>query len=139
MRRSTVIELRVRYAETDQMGVVYHANYLVWCDMGRTEHIRALGGSYRDLEQTGVRLAVTEASLRYHAPARYDDRVRVRTTVADVGSRSVTFSYELQHVDTGTRLATATTTLVSLDERGVVTRLPSSLRAALAEHDTRER
>src|SRR5438128_4382864 len=66
------IEIRVRYAETDQMGVVYHANYLVWCEMGRTDFIRDLGLSYAAMERSGVSLAVSELSARYHAPARYD-------------------------------------------------------------------
>jgi acyl-CoA thioester hydrolase len=87
---SGVIELRVRYSETDQMQVVYHANYLVWCEIGRTEFIREVWGSYADVEKSGVALAVVDASLRYHAPARYDDLVRVTTTVRDVRSRTVT-------------------------------------------------
>ena len=85
-----VTELRVRYGETDQMGVVYHANYLVWCEVGRTDFIRTSGMSYRQMEEAGVALAVADASLRFHAPARYDDVVRVETTLTDVRSRSVT-------------------------------------------------
>jgi len=74
----------VRYAETDQMGVVYHTNYLVWCEVGRTGLIRARGMSYAEMERTGVGLAVSELSARFHAAARYDDMIRVRTTVAEV-------------------------------------------------------
>ena len=86
------LELRVRYAESDQMGVVYHTNYLVWCEIGRTELIRALTGvSYAKLEEEdGVGLAVAELSIRYHGAARYDNMVRVRTTLTEARSRSVT-------------------------------------------------
>jgi len=131
--RPSVIEFRVRYAETDQMGIVYHPHYLVWCEIGRTEHIRTLGPSYRDIEHAGTSLAVVEASVRYRAPARYDDRIRVETTIADVGSRSVTFDYVITNADSGERLATARTALISLDRRtGRVITLPADLRAAMA-------
>src|ERR1700680_2802362 len=103
--------VRVRYAETDQMGVVYHANYLVWCEIGRTDFIRALGAPYSAIEREGVGLAVAEARLRCHAPARYDDVVRVATELAAVKSRSITFEYLITNADSGARLVTATTTL----------------------------
>ena len=93
------IEIRVRYAETDQMGVVYHANYLVWCEMGRTDFIRDLGLSYAAMERSGVSLAVSELSARYHAPARYDDLIRVRTTLVDVRSRMIVFDYRITNAD----------------------------------------
>jgi acyl-CoA thioester hydrolase len=124
-------ELRVRYAETDQMGVVYHANYLVWCEIGRTDYIRALGRPYTELEQDGVALAVSEASMRCHAPARYDDRVCIETTLVDVKSRTVTFTYRIAHAETGARLVTAATTLVSLDPQGRVVAMPADVRAFL--------
>ncbi len=127
------IELRVRYSETDQMGIVYHVHYLVWCEIGRTEHIRTLGRSYRDIERGGNGLAVVEASIRYHAPARYDDHIRVETVIANVGSRTVIFDYVITNADSGERLATARTTLISLHRAtGRVTMLPAELRAALA-------
>jgi acyl-CoA thioester hydrolase len=125
-------EFRVRYAETDQMGVAYHANYLVWCEVGRTDLIRELHASYRDIEQAGVALAVSEATVRYHAPARYEDVIVVETSVRAVASRTVTFAYRIARADTGERLATATTTLVSIDRTGKVTTLPRPLREALA-------
>lgn len=126
------LELRVRYAESDQMGVVYHANYLVWCEMGRTELIRQLSGvSYADLERAGVALAVSEASIRYHGSARYDDLVRVRTTLAEARSRSVTFDYLITHADTGARLASARTVLVSIDANGKPKVMPDDLRRKL--------
>jgi len=79
-------ELRVRYAETDRMGIVYYANYLVWCEVGRVEFMRSLGGSYAELEAQGYGLAVAEATVRYLAPAKFDDPVRVETTLASVRS-----------------------------------------------------
>jgi acyl-CoA thioester hydrolase len=127
------LELRVRYAESDQMGVVYHANYLVWCEMGRTELIRQMTGtSYADLERAGVALAVSEANIRYHGSARYDDLVRVRTTLAEARSRSVTFDYLITNASTGARLASARTVLVSLDGSGRPAVMPDDLRRKLA-------
>ncbi|MGI8496878.1 MAG: acyl-CoA thioesterase [Gemmatimonadaceae bacterium] len=127
-----IVELRVRYGETDKMGVAYHPNYLVWCELGRTEHIRSLGSSYRDIERSGILLTVAEASVRYRAPARYDDRIRVETLLTDVGSRSLTFDYVLLNADSGERLATARTLLVSTDAGGRVRVMPAELRATLA-------
>ena len=128
------LEVRVRYAETDQMGVVYHTNYLVWCEIGRTELIRALtGASYAKLEEAGVGLAVSELSIRYHGAAKYDNLIRVRTTLTEARSRSVTFEYLITNAETGDRLATARTVLVSLDPRGRPVVLPDDLRRRLAE------
>ena len=129
------IELRVRYAETDQMGVVYHANYLAWCEVGRTELIRQRGRSYAEIERLGVGLAVSDAALRFHAPARYDDLIRVTTTLADVRSRSLRFDYAITHAEHGTRLVTASTTLIGLDRNGRIARLPNALRATLGLPD----
>lgn len=122
------IELRVRYAETDQMGVVYHANYLIWCEMGRTDFIRQLGVSYADLERGGVSLAVSELSARFHAAARYDDLIRVQTTLADVRSRMIGFEYVVSNATTKQRLVSAKTTLVSLDRSGRPIALPPKFR-----------
>lgn len=124
------IELRVRYAETDQMGVVYHTNYLVWCEMGRTEFMRALGTSYAGIEQRGILLAVSDVSLRLHASARYDDIVHVETKLTDVRSRQVAFEYTLTR-GAGERLATARTALVSIAPGGRPTALPPDLREQL--------
>jgi len=114
------------------MGVVYHAEYLVWCEMGRTEFIRSRGMSYAEMERLGVPLAVAEATIRYHAPARYDDRIRVSTTLGRVGSRGMTFDYVIVQADTGQRLVTASTTLVALDPDGRATTLPVEIRALLS-------
>lgn len=116
---------RIRYAETDQMGVAYHANYLIWCEVGRTDLIRELGTSYADLERRGTFLAVAEANVRYRAAARYDDLIRVDTAVEYVRSRSISFVYEIHRVEPGpARLATARTALVSIDADGKPTKLP---------------
>jgi acyl-CoA thioester hydrolase len=125
------VEFRVRYAETDQMGVVYHSEYLVWCEVGRTEYIRSLGLPYSEMEKRGALLAVADASLRFHAPARYDDLVRVETTLTHVKSRAVTFEYLVRHVESGTRLVTARTMLVSLDRAGRPAPIPADVRALL--------
>lgn len=98
--------LRVRYAETDQMGVVYYANYLIWMEVGRVEFCRTQGIRYRDMEEgDGILLVVAEANCRYLAPARYDDEVRIRTTLAAANPRMIRFDYELFDQTTGTRLA----------------------------------
>jgi len=123
--------LRVRYAETDRMGVVYHANYLIWCEVGRVEFMRALGRDYAALEEQGTGLAVTEARVRYLAPARFDDSIRVITTLAGVRSRAVSFAYEIFNAATGERLATAHTDLVSIDSAGRLMALPVEFRAVL--------
>lgn len=138
---SCTVEFRVRYAETDQMGVVYHANYLPWCEIGRTELIRRLWGtSYADLERAGTLLAVADAELRYHRPARYDDLVRVRAGLEWARSRGVRFVYHVSRVEddgTETRLVTAATTLIAIGRDGATRTLPPELvrafRDALAQ------
>jgi len=118
------ITLRVNYSETDQMGVVYHANYLIWFDRARTELMRETGLTYKELEQQGVYLAVSEVSIRYRAAARYDDLVQVRCWVRELASRRVTFGYAVERAGTGELLATGVTSLVSLTHQHTVTRIP---------------
>ena len=131
MSRVHTSELRVRYAETDQMGVVYHANYLAWCEVGRTEWIRAAGMSYRDMEAQGVGLAVSDLQMRFHASATYDDVVRVETRCTELRSRTVTFEYLVSNAETGVRLVSATTRLVALDRQGRTIAMPAPVRALL--------
>lgn len=128
---TSISRLRVRYAETDQMGVVYHANYLVWCDIGRTDLIRALGASYADLERDGLLLAVADASVRYHASARYDDVIEIVTSLERVQSRMLEFHYEIRRVEPTpvTRLATASTRLVALGRDGAPRTIPPDVLA----------
>jgi len=125
------VELRVRYAETDRMQVVYHANYLVWCEIGRVEFIRALGTPYAELERQNVALAVVEASIRFHAPARYDDVVRVTTTLTEVRSRTITFTYVITNAESGEKLVSAWTKLASVTSDSRLAALPENLRTVL--------
>lgn len=132
----SVSEVRVRYAETDQMGVAYHANYLVWCEVGRTDFIRSLGMTYAEMERRGVRLAVSEAQLRFHASAKYDDVVRIITRLTVVRSRMVTFEYQIARAAqpgeaADQSLVSASTTLISVTADGRPTSLPPDLRQLL--------
>jgi len=125
------VRLRVNYSEVDQMGVVYHARYLIWLDVARTEHLRGTGLSYGDLERQGLRLAVGEARIRYRQPARYDDPIRVRCWVRERASRRVTFGYAVDHADDGRLLATAETAMLVLDEGFNWARLPPAVAESL--------
>ena len=129
--KTSEIEFRVRYAETDQMKVVHHRNYLVWCELGRTDLIRKLGASYAEIEKEGILLAVVEANLRYHAPARYDNLVRVRTALTRARSRSVTFDYTIENAETGEKLVTASTMLASINGEGKLVSMPEHMRRTL--------
>lgn len=124
-------EVRVNYSDTDQMGVVYHARYLVWLDIARTEHLRQAGMSYRELEMMGFRLVVTDLAIRYRQPARYDDLVRVRCWVRALASRRVTFGYAVEHTVSAQLLATATTAMIVLSGAMTPTRLPDAIRDVL--------
>ena len=126
-----VIEHRVNYSETDQMTFAYHANYLVWFDMARTEYLRRTGFTYRDMEARGTYLAVTEARVRYRQPARYDDLLRIRCWAREVASRRVIFGYAVERAATGDLLATGETALVALDRAHGLSRIPENVRALL--------
>ena len=126
-----VIEHRVNYSETDQMTFAYHANYLIWFDMARTEYLRRMGFTYRDMEERGTYLAVTEARVRYRQPARYDDLLRIRCWAREVASRRVIFGYAVERAATGDLLATGETALVALDRAHGLSRIPESVRALL--------
>jgi acyl-CoA thioester hydrolase len=129
MTAPTVTEtlVRVNYSETDQMGVAYHARYLVWLDVARTEHLRRRGASYRELEAAGLRLVVSEVSVRYRQPARFDDLLRIRCWVRRLESRRVEFGYAVDHADDGRLLATATVALLALDTAMALRRLPAEV------------
>lgn len=113
------------------MQVVYHANYLVWCEVGRTDFLRQHGMSYAEMEKGGIGLTVSDYRVRLHASARYDDRVRVESTLVDVRSRQVVFEYLLTNVETGERLASGTTSLVSIGPNGRPIAMPAAIRARL--------
>jgi len=129
--RITTNRHRVNYSETDQQRVVYHARYLVWLDIARTEHLRLTGISYRDIEASGYQLMVSDLSIRYRRPAQYDDPIRVRTWVRAVESRRVTFGYVVEHDATDVLLATATTDLFILDGAQRLSRFPRDVFARL--------
>lgn len=131
MPYESITELRVRYAETDQMGVVYYANYLIWCEVGRTDFIRAVGKSYADLERDGISLAVSDVALRYHGSARYDDLVRVTTRLTQLRSRAMTFSYRIVLAENEQLLVSGTTGLVSLSTSGKPMAMPPYMRSVL--------
>lgn len=125
------VKIRVRYAETDQMGVVYHANYFVWFEVGRVEFLRQLGFSYREMEQNdGCCIAVVDARCRYKAPARYDDEVLVRTHLRNVRESLVHFGYELVRVSDGTLLAEGETTHIVVDLQMKVRAIPEKFMKA---------
>lgn len=130
-RFSSESKLRVRYAETDAMGVVYHANYLIWFEVGRGDFFRALGQDYGEWEKRGCLLPVTEACARFHASARYGDLITVRTSLKQVRSRSITLGYEVANTATGERLATGWTQHLCMDLEGKVRRLPDELLQSL--------
>jgi len=123
--------LRVRYAETDQMGIVYHANYLIWMEIGRVEYCRAQGVVYRDMERDdGILLAVVEATCRYVSPALYDQEVTIRTWIAEAGARMLRFGYEMAEAETNRRLATGETRHVFCNREKKPMKLPEKYRAA---------
>ena len=117
--------LRVRYAETDKMGIVYYANYLIWFEIGRTEFCRARGFSYRDMEENeDAFLVVAESYCRYKAPAYYDDELIVRTHITELRRRSLRFGYEVVRATDGTVIAEGETGHVVTDANGRVRTLP---------------
>ena len=128
------VRLRVRYAETDQMGVVYHANHFIWFEVGRVELLRQLGFSYRDMEQNdGCFIAVVDARCRYKAPARYDDEIMVRTHLKNVRDSLVHFGYELVRVGDGMLLAEGETTHIVTDAEMKVRTIPEKYRKTFLE------
>jgi acyl-CoA thioester hydrolase len=124
--------LRVRYAETDQAGVVYHANFLVWFEVGRVELCREHGFNYRDMErEADAWLPVTEARVRYRRPAHYDDELIVRSRVAELRSRAITFAYQIIRVADGALLAEGETSHVVLNTQGRPRAFPPAYAAKL--------
>ncbi|MEO8026096.1 MAG: thioesterase family protein [Bryobacteraceae bacterium] len=120
--------LRVRFAETDQMGVVYHANYLIWMEVGRVEYCRAAGVRYRDMEAEGVLLTVVEVRCRYASSAKYDDEVIVKTWIETVNPRMIVFGYEMREADANQVLATGETKHFFCGKDGRPRKLPEQYR-----------
>jgi acyl-CoA thioester hydrolase len=123
--------VRVRYAETDKMGVVYYANYFVWFEVARTDLLRTLGWSYREMEQAGVSLPVIEAHCEYLRPARYDDELEIRTTGRLLSPVRMEFSYEVRLTESIVA-ATGRTAHASVDPNGRPCRLPERIREVFA-------
>ena len=132
--RTCEVRLRVRYAETDQMGVVYHANHFIWFEVGRVELLRQLGFSYREMEENdGCYIAVVDARCRYKAPAHYDDEVIVRTHLKNVRESLVHFGYELVRVGDGVLLAEGETTHIVTDAQMKTRAIPDKYASAFRD------
>jgi acyl-CoA thioester hydrolase len=126
--RRSISRVRVRYAETDRMGVVYYANYFVWFEVGRTDLLRDGGWSYREMEVDGFSLPVIDAQCSYLASAKYDDDIEVRTVGTMVSPVRVKFAYEVVRAADGAVLATGSTVHATLDRNGRPCRLPDRVR-----------
>jgi acyl-CoA thioester hydrolase len=129
---SSVSTLRVRYAETDKMGVVYYANYLVWFEVARAELLRSLGWTYREMEHAGVSLPVIEAHCEYHRPARYDDEIEVRTEGRMLSPVRMEFRYEVYRCDDQAHTASGRTVHAAVNLDGRPCRLPARVREVFA-------
>ena len=133
MAHSCETRLRVRYAETDKMGVVYYANYLVWMEVGRTDYCKSIGFNYRDMENDDANMAVADVSCRYIAPARYDDEILIRTSLEKLNRRLVTFAYWISNASTGQHLAQGKTVHITVSKDGKTCSIPARYYALLAK------
>jgi acyl-CoA thioester hydrolase len=123
--------LRVRYAETDQMGVVYHSNYIIWMEVGRVELLRQLGFTYREMEREDhCHIAVVDVKCRFKSPAKYDDEILIRTRLLNVRESVIHFGYEILRAEDNTLLAEGETTHIVVDENMQKTALPEKYLAA---------
>jgi acyl-CoA thioester hydrolase len=126
MLRQHEIEIRVRYQETDPMGLLHHANYFTYFEIGRTELLRASGGNYRRMEEAGMLVVVVKAECRFHRPARYDDVLRLRTTVVRVTPAKIEHEYQLLRNEE--LLATGHVTMAVVDRNGRVQQVPEEFQ-----------
>lgn len=126
--RVTTSAVRVRYAETDKMGVVYHSNYLIWFEIGRTDWLRHTGWTYRAMEEDGLQLPVIEAHCEYRQAARYDDDVEIRTTARKLSPVRLQFDYEAVRQADGALLATGHTIHATIDRSGRPVRMPDRVK-----------
>jgi len=126
--RTTTSAVRVRYAETDKMGVVYHSNYLIWFEIGRTDWLRHTGWTYRAMEAEGFQLPVIEAHCEYRQAARYDDDVAIRTTARKLSPVRLQFTYEAVRAADGAVLATGHTIHATIDRSGRPVRMPDRVK-----------
>jgi len=130
--RPSESRLRVRYAETDKMGVVYYANYMVWFEIGRTDWLRETGWNYREMEAEGLSLPVIEAHAEYRLGARYDDEIAVRTRASLASPVRIRFDYEIVRVADEVRLAAGHTVHATIDRAGRPVRLPARVRELIS-------
>ena len=126
--RETTSSVRVRYAETDKMGVVYYSNYLIWFEIGRTDWLRATGRTYREIEADGIQLPVIEAHCEYRQGARYDDEVEIKTRAKKLSPVRVQFDYEATRRADGVLLATGHTVHATIDRDGRPVRMPDRVK-----------
>ena len=127
----TSTSFRVRYAETDAMGIVHHSSYIVWFEEGRSHYMRELGFPYSRVEQMGFYFTVVEVHARYIVPARYDEEVAVETWIPELKSRGLTFSYRVRRISDGTVLAEGYSRHVCITRDGKIARIPKELRQLL--------
>lgn len=128
-------EVRISYSETDRMGVIYYANYLVFFERGRTEFLRSLGIRYRDMEEKSqIFLPAMDAHLEYLHPGHYDDLLRVRTFISELGGAHMSFRYEITLAETGRLIARGSTRHAVVNHQWKPTRIPPALRQSLAPH-----
>lgn len=125
------MEIRVRYGDTDAMGIVYYANYLRWFEMGRTEMMRHLGIAYKEIEDQGVYLPVSEVFCKYHRPAKYDDVLIIETRIDFLKKVSLQFSYRILRAQDGVELVSGTTLHGFIDRKGKIVKAPSSLASRI--------
>jgi acyl-CoA thioester hydrolase len=128
---TNITSYRVIYGDTDQMGVVYYANYLRWFERGRSEFLRQIGLPYSAIEKQGFNFPVVEVSCRYAQSARYDDIIGIETQLTEVGRAALSFSYRILRESDGCILATGATRHASIDHAGRVTRIPKILLDAI--------
>jgi len=126
--RHTTSSVRVRYAETDQMGVVYHSNYLIWFEIGRTDWLRQTGMTYREIEAGGIQLPVIEAHCEYREGARYDDDIEIRTRAKKLSPVRVQFDYQAIRRADGATLASGHTVHAAIDRQGRPVRMPDRVK-----------
>ena len=129
-------EIRVRYAETDKMGIVHHSNYLVWFEAGRSELCRARGFSYKEMEADGLLMLVAESYLRYKAPAHYEDVLIIRTKVSEIRSRSIRFVYEVYRPEDDLLIAEGETMHLVTDADKKIRHIPEIYKSRLSDEDT---
>ena len=128
-RHAHTVELRVRYAETDQMGYAYHGTFLTWMEIGRVELLRVYGHNYAQMEKGGLKLPVREAHMTYHTPAHYDDQIAMTTALAHMGKSRVTFESTFRRPADGALIAEGSVTLFCADADGKLCKVPDYIRA----------